>query len=300
MPSVKTVIAPGIEKQEVRHMTLRSLRLALPFAVLLLAGSPPVTAAGVVKCKGADGTVTYTQNACPAGTKPMDIPPAYAPEAATPNTAKGRLSTQGMYFQTQIERCLASSGDEACRMLDATAEICRNKAEWRNPNCLAFKEAAEATRDQIEMTDDRSMRALRAGCSVGHEPACVEVACPPNVFQRGQEVDVRACAHRRKFPSSSKWVQLSEQRSKDFSSYSFLCMQRLDGVNSFGVERQYRPTISVVGKTMPGDISTTYRAGNLPDESFSTAGEAAVAGCKAQIEKADEQKKSRAKPLQGV
>jgi hypothetical protein len=252
----------------------------------------PATA-GVVKCKAPDGAITYTQNACPAGTASVDLDERLSSGAAAAPSSSGTaksLSAPAMVFKSQMERCIKNEADEACQTLDITAKLCRIKSEWSNPVCVAFREAAEASRDKVMLTDDTSMRALRNACARGHNGACTEVVCASNVFEEGDDDDVRACAHKRQYPFSSQWVQLSDHRSTDFQSFTFLCMQKLDRVNSFGVSRKYRPRVSVLAKVPAGGVSAQFRAANLPDESFGTAGQAAVAGCKAQVD-AVEQKK---------
>jgi len=271
-------------------MDSRQLAFSLTCVVLGFASLP--AAAGVVKCKGADGAITYTQNICPAGTKPVDLGENISSGAANPSTSAStrELSAPAMVFKSQMDRCLKNEADEACQTLDITAKLCRNRSEWQTSVCMAFREAGEASRDQVMLTDDKSMRALRSACAQGHSGACTEVVCAPNVVEEGEDVDVRACASKKQYPSSSQWVQLGDYRSSGFTTYTFLCMQKLDRVNSFGIARKYRPRVSVIAKVPAGGLSAEYRAANVPDERFGTAGQAAVAGCNAQVE-ALEQKK---------
>ena len=265
----------------------------LTFVCLALALSLDAPA-GVVKCKGADGAITYTQNMCPPGTAPVNLDENISSgSTSSPSSSAKPLSAPAMVFKSQMERCLKNDADEACQTLDITARLCRNKSEWQTSVCVAFREAGEASRDQVMLTDDKSMRALRSACAQGHSGACTEVVCAPNVFEEGSDDDVRACASKKQFPSSSQWVQLGDYRSSGFSTYTFLCMKKLDRVNSFGVARQYRPRVSVISKVPPGGLSAEYRAANLPDEPFATAGQAAVAGCNAQVESVEQRKEQQ-------
>lgn len=267
-------------------------RRAISLTSLVLGLLTMPATAGVVKCKAADGAITYTQNACPAGTAPVDLDERLSSGTAAPSSSAAvkSLSAPAMVFKSQMERCLKNEADEACQTLDITAKLCRTKSEWSNPVCVAFRDAGEASRDQVMLTDDKSMRALRNACARGHSGACTEVVCAPNVFEEGDDDDVRACAHKKQLPFSSQWVQLGDYRSTDFSTYTFLCMQKLDRVNPFGVARKYRPRVSVVAKVPAGGMSAQFRAANLPDESFGTAGQAAVAGCNAQVEAVEQRK----------
>ncbi|MET0350575.1 MAG: DUF4124 domain-containing protein, partial [Rhizobacter sp.] len=186
------------------------------FLALLVLVAAPVSA-GVVKCKGADGSVTYTENSCPPGTRNMDLPAEATAPPPGSSTASGEpLSRKATMLKQQMDICLENSADAACTILEATASMCRDKANWNTPNCVAFKQAAEATREKIIAAEKNP--AMDPGCANGNSYACIQNQQRKNAdcnhsLNEGSDVDARACAQRLNMPSAATWVLMGESKS---------------------------------------------------------------------------------------
>jgi hypothetical protein len=279
-------------------MKPRILGRVLPVAALILLATP-AAGAGVVKCKDAKGAITYTQNACPAGTSPLELDPGFSPAETSPSGPARPISATGTAVKGRMERCMSKPTEEACEGLERAAEVCRRRDEWQNPTCIAMKEAAEAISDQLTRRDENSRSLMRGACERGERHACVSAACAGNTLNDGSDAEVRYCAETRRLPNSSQWVQLESQSATSHSTLTYLCMKRLTRVNSLGITIRYRPRVTIIGKVPTGGISSRYHTILLPTESFATAAEAAVAACQTQVE-ASEKKQESYKDSAGI
>lgn len=278
--------------RQIHVMGFRALMILLAFAA--------PAQAGLLKCKAADGSVTYTDTSCPPGTSNQDVSPEIsAPASSTPSAGNSDkpLSTAALVFKHKIERCLQSQAQADCRPLDVTAEICNDKQGSKSAQCAPFWEAVEASRSLALGIDPRSVSSLRAACASGSQSACVQAACPPNVYNEGSDEQLRACAHQRRMGTSTHWIQSDEHRNGQSSSTNFTCMKKQEKVMSWGAKRTFRPQVIVISQVQPGGMRAVHKANNLPDEEFATAGEAATAGCAAEARKFEQQnQKEERKP----
>jgi hypothetical protein len=267
------------------------LSRVLPVAALVLFAIP-AAGAGVVKCKDGKGAITYTQNACPAGTSPVDLDQSFSPAETPPSNPARPISSTAMALKGRMELCMSKPTEEACGGLENAAQVCRRREEWTNPTCIAMKEAAEAISDQLTRRDENSRSLLRGSCERGARHACVSAACGGNTLNDGSDAEVRYCAETRRLPNSSQWVQLETHGATSHSTLTYLCMKRLSRVNSLGITIRYRPRVTIIGKVPTGGISSRYHTILLPTESFATAAEAAVAACQTQVEAAEKKQES--------
>ena len=82
-------------------------------AALLALTALPASAQDVQRCQGADGRVSYANQACPAGTTAVRaLPPAGAPNAAEQQAARQRAQ-QDMRRAAALDRARAAEEDRA-------------------------------------------------------------------------------------------------------------------------------------------------------------------------------------------
>ena len=275
------------DRRHSRAMRLRPAAFSLTFLGAMLIGSAPAQA-GLLKCRAPDGTVTYTDTSCPPGTSNQDVPPEFssrAPSGAATHGADKPLSTAALVFKDKMENCLKTESSADCRPLDVAAEICNDKVNSRTSQCIAFWEAVDATRALALGMDPRRMSDARAACAGGDESACIQVACPPNIYNEGSDEQVRACAYRTKTAASTHWLQFDERRYGQSSSTTFLCMKKQEMVTSWGLKQTFRPQVVVISQVPPVGLRAVHKVSSVADEEFATAGEAATAGCAAEAEK---------------
>ena len=260
-----------------------SILPALCFALLAVIVTPAESA--VVKCKSADGSTTYTENTCPPGTKPADLPEGISSYGgsslnSTPQTVS---SPQAAAYQQAIEDCLKSDNDTsfACQNLESMTRACKTPEAHATENCAALRQAAAAARAHMNLADPQSKKYLRQICGEDGGLACMVIECPFNIFVEGTDEQVRACSARLQLPTSSSWVQWDKNHNGSYGTTRYICLKKFSRMNSIGEIRPYRQEITVVSMVPKQGMRAEHAASTLPNEVFADRNEAATAGCAA-------------------
>lgn len=260
----------------------RTLSALVCLAFLGLAA--PRAEAAVLKCKAKDGTITYTQTTCPPGTTNADFPedwnPNHSPGTSSGSRAGRPSSPQAVMFMNSAVACLEDDDEAGCEVIGEAAIFCKPEQNWPSKTCVALREGVQAARDQVHMTDEGSKRRLRQLCASGGDFACSLKECPMDMFIKGSDEQVRACAARAKLPTSGTWVKVDHAGGNGTGTY--VCLKKVEMTSSIGEQLSFRESIKVVTFSQGGTGSPTrFAASSLPDELFPTANAAATAGCEA-------------------
>ncbi len=269
-------------------MGIKSLLVLAALAALSLATEAQ---AAVVKCKAKDGSITYTQTLCPAGTVNAELPEHLnadrpSSSAAAPSGGAGVGSSKAAMYRDSAIACSESPKSESCELLGDAITFCKPESSWNSEACLALKEGLQAARDRLNMADPQSQQRLREICAKGGNLACVFQECPADMYMNGPDQLVRACAARAGMPVSSTWVKLEGKNSGNGltgfgGSSKYVCLKKLERTNDIGERLSYRETVTVLIFAPVGGGSHEITVSSLPDEKFATADAAATAGCAA-------------------
>jgi hypothetical protein len=275
----------------------QSLRMKMLFVLFSLAALALLAApaeAAVIKCKAKDGSITYTQTACPPGTSNADFAeetnPNRAP-AGTPqgsmhdspqNKGKGPSSTRAVLYQDAAYNCAMSRSQhsEACGVINDAVAFCEPKQNWGSEVCVALRDGLQAARSELNMSNGESRQKLRQVCAQGHSIACSMIDCPSDIYANGTDQQIRACAVQGKLPVTATWVRVENHDSGGTSTGKYVCLKKLERISSIGERLSYRETITVVS------FGGSFSASPIPGETFGSAHAAATAGCEAKAEAA--------------
>lgn len=263
---------------------MRMLFALIALATLNLLSAP--AGAAVIKCKAKDGSITYTQTVCPPGTTNADFPEEADPNrmlgggsSGSSGASGGRPSSpQAVMFMNSAVSCVEHENQNACTVIDEAVTICEPQKNWGSQTCIALREGLQAARSNQYMTDERSKQRLRQICAKGGELACALNECPLDMFVKGSDEQVRACAARASMPVSGSWVKMSGGGN---GAGSYVCLRKVERVTSIGERLSSRVTINVVSFSPGPGAPTQFTASSLPDERFATSNAAANAGCEA-------------------
>jgi hypothetical protein len=269
------------------------MNLWMSFALTALLGLVLTTSparAAVLKCKAADGSVTYTQTTCPPGTQNAEFSEHSDPnrEAGAGDdgsaSSKQHLSSykSAMYRDLALA-CTEREEADACEMLSQAIDFCVPEKNWPSAACKSLREGMGAARDKLSMADPASRQRLREICAQGGELACKFQECPPSMFINGSDQQVRACAARAGLPVSATWIRLESRTTGDgvtgwFATSKYVCLKLLERTDSIGDRRTYRESV-IVRVSAPRGGGRTITVSSLPDEEFATPDAAATAGC---------------------
>ena len=265
-------------------MNARALLLpALCFALASFFALPAQS--GIVKCKSADGGITYTENTCPPGTAPADLPDGVSANSGSSlgNAPKPVDSVQAAGHLQAIRECLRSESDNsyACQSVNNAVVHCAKPEARATENCAALRQAAAAARAEENLADPESKKRLRQICSEDGGAACTVLECPFNTFVEGTDEQIRACSARLQLASSSTWVQLDKSHNGSYGSTKYICLKKFTRINSIGELRPYRQHITVVSMVPKQGMRAQHTPSNLPGEVFADKNAAATAGCAA-------------------
>jgi hypothetical protein len=262
-------------------------------AVLLVLGlsipAPPAEAA-VVKCKSASGQITYTQNVCPPGSTPQDLPEG-VPADADSGSASGPiqlkpLSSRAAVFKAWADSCMSRS-KEQCGQYREMEKFCRVEANWGTNDCKAIREVNEHIRAELRNISLRAEQRMREECAEGKDKSCVMATCGlSRLVLHGSTSDLKNCSRVQNFPSGSKWAQIAEGGMSFVAGVqgrqlSIICFDFVDVRNEIGSVVRMRPAVNVT--RYPQGATTMYHAG--ADQTFSTLDAAAIAECAEGAEK---------------
>jgi hypothetical protein len=254
----------------------RPTLLSLFGAALCLASLPAQS--GIVKCKSSSGEITYTQNTCPPGTSPLDLP-----EGVTPDTGS---SLRGATRMRKLSPEAEAVSKLPMREYGALYRKCLDRSNWALPDCGALREEMAAKSEYSESRSIEDSNKSRAICSKGNREFCVDAACEHYVFvgnqvdpltsHLGTDNDVRACSRALNLPSTTEWAQVVSTDAGAGGRFSagFVCLHKFEFLNGLGQRMERRSTVKVVA------VEGGYRFTTLKSPVFKTVAEAATEGCR--------------------
>lgn len=258
---------------------------ALPCLISLGLVAPGAEAA-VLKCKAKDGTITYTQTTCPPGTTNADFPEDWNPNKSAPSrgpstSARGPSTAQGMLYRNAALACIEQKDAEACNVIDDGANFCKPESNWQAASCVALREGIQSARETMLGSDPESKRRIREICAKGGRMACEIQECPMDMFTKGTDDQVRACAARAKLPVSGSWVRMDTNEGGRNITGRYVCLRKVERISPIGERLTYRETITVMSFSPGNGGPVEHIPSSLPNDKFATADAAATAGCEA-------------------
>jgi hypothetical protein len=276
---VKGIMGPvRRSRQSLRMKTLLAL---FTLTALLLSAAP--SEASVNKCKAKDGSVTYTQTACPPGTSnadfPQDVDPNRAPPGtkAVPGSSASPASTRAATYRDAAYNCALKDEDtNACGVINNAIAFCDPEANWNSEVCVDLLDGLQAARSELNSSGNAERATLREACASRGQFACTLVDCLAELSDRGTDQQLRTCATRIKLPATGEWVKVDARNmSGGNSTGRYLCLKRLQRATPTGQLVYHRESINVVS------LSGEFAASSISGETFASAQAAASAGCRA-------------------
>lgn len=261
-------------------------------AACLLAAWTGQAQAGIVKCKDSSGQITYTDNRCPPGTHPVDMPETASSETAAsikPDQHVRPLSPRASELKKKKDSCSWRRKVGTCSEYQELERFCTNRANWDASDCVALREIHASLAGDLDRAIARYDEADRKKCSEERDQeACESVACPASLMTEGTDSQVRACSRFKKLPSTSTWAQVREKFEGDDKRWvgDYYCLGRMvEMPNSIGQTAMMRPMVRLREKRKAGEPQPLYRVTSIHDETFATREEAIAAGCAAEAKK---------------
>ncbi len=116
--------------------------------VSLVLGS--ATSQTIQRCEGTGGAITYSNEACPPGTRPVRaVQPAPAPTPQESQSAR-----------TQVEKDLATSQQMEQQRAQQQAQLAAQQAEQRAVNCAYLRAELDSVRRMRNMLTNRPYYSL--------------------------------------------------------------------------------------------------------------------------------------------
>jgi hypothetical protein len=259
--------------------------------IVLLLGAAGASAE-ISKCRDANGQIVYTQNACPPGTEPLELPVGVPREAG--NSFPGadepperRMSLKAQALKQKYDACIVPSSAE-CQEFAQLAHFCEGRANWGLPECEGMNEykAVFASRRGRRYGDSLSWE--REKCRETGDPrACERVKCPTGMMLEGTDAEVRACSRFRSLPNTDTWAQISHgstyRNGKAKWEGEFLCLEESTSKSWNGETSSMRAVIKVQDVSKAPTEAPAFRIIGKPeiDRYFQTREAAVEAACKA-------------------
>jgi hypothetical protein len=267
-------------------MDVRTIHRMLCAGVLLLGAGD--AAAQILKCKEASGQVVYTQNSCPPGTQPLDLPEGVTSDPGSsfsPGSNPTRpLSPRGQQLQKKFQACMSSTSAD-CQEFQQLGQFCMQRANWDTADCAAMREVNSNFVNEMDRIGNNFKQRARENCSRdGDKKACDQVKCPLDMLMmEGTDAQVRACSKYRSLPSTATWAQVGESKP-DLGAWEgeYVCLRLVHTQNPLGQNIAIRPFVNV-NAVMDGGQLQGYKVRTKPriKTLFATREEAVVAGCEA-------------------
>jgi hypothetical protein len=237
--------------------------------LLLLAASG--AHAEIVKCRNSGGQITYTQNSCPAGTSPVDLPDGVASDPVgsfAKESSEPELSPRARAMELDPPQ------------MERARQFCADGTQANHPDCAALREIGNQTQSFIESLDRRQRKAAGEECRAGDQQACEMLYCPPDLGLNSTSDRVRACARWRKLPVTRDWAQVRQQGQGRTFEADFLCFTQATIQNAYAMSARFFQNVEVRPHTIEGERIQSYRH-SAGRGSFPTVADAATAGCAA-------------------
>jgi hypothetical protein len=279
-------------------------RMRASMAVLLsLAGwlvLPGVADAQIVKCRDAQGRLTYTAETCPAGTTPEalpkdispDLPEAGRPVPGSASTAAPPLpptsaatSVPSAEFRARekyFRECIGAVEGHSvrCDQFFALRLKCVESVHWETPDCRALAEYYTLLERESEQRRVASARELCRQDPRANGPACERAECGFKPATESDTARIISCARRRHLKVANTWVQFEKSApGREHSLGIYVCQQvwRLrSGAGQWGYQRAF---FTIDREIVAGRPTAKLIASGLPDMRFDSVDEAAFAGC---------------------
>lgn len=164
---------------------------------------------------------------------------------------------------------------------DALDAKCQVKANWPTPDCVARREAEDASVARDPIQEEKELKYRRAVCADGDQVMCERLACPTDgaMMLSGNIEVAKACARFRKLPITKQWAQTNDSRDSAVHHFHFLCLRPMTFLDRFGVPFTVLPETSVDGRVSGDSKVRKYVVPRLEGRTFASKEEAATAGC---------------------
>ena len=243
--------------------------------------------AEIFKCKDANGQIVYTQNACPPGAEPQELPVGIPRDTGSSFQAgeppERRLSLKAQALKEKFDACRTPSSAE-CQEFAQLSYFCKRRTNWGMPECEVMNEFNAAVSNKSGRLYGRSNDWDRERCrETGDQRACESAKCPNSMMLDGTDAEVRACSRFRSLPNTEAWAQISGGVERNARAWQgeYLCLDEKHTQSPLGETTAMRPVIKIQDVRKVETQAPTYKIIGKPelDRYFSSREAAVEAAC---------------------
>jgi hypothetical protein len=251
---------------------------------------PGVADAQIVKCRDAQGRLTYTSEKCPAGTQPEALPQDISPALPDPSRPRPETPTASAAAPASAElrarepffrECLSSATVTArCEQFEAQRLKCSYSEHWDLAECkvlaeLYLKLEHEGQAKRLATLNERCRSSARTD-----RAACEAVDCGFTPYREADTAKIISCARRKQLQVGETWVQFEQHAAgRDHSLGGFVCQQVWRLRSGAGEWGHHRNRFSIEREFVEGKPTQKLIASGLPLLRFDSIEEAAKASC---------------------
>jgi hypothetical protein len=262
---------------------------AIPLAFAGWLVLPGVADAQIVKCRDAQGRLTYTADKCPAGTQPEALPKDVSPALPDPNRPRPisqsaatipPMSAELRKREQNFRHCqfFNHHSEPQCADFVALEKHCGSLQHWDEPECRLLVEFY-TLRDAEQSARVKLIRQQR--CKHLDRDACIELGCNYHPTEEPDTSKILECARVRKLAIGRTWAQYDHQHNKDGQWHGrYVCLRAFylrAGAGQWGYERGF---FWVERAVVDGREANHYIvSGRLGDRIFDSVADAGEAFC---------------------
>jgi hypothetical protein len=267
-------------------------RMRTTWSILLtLAGwlvFPAVADAQIVKCRDAQGRLTYTAERCPTGTQPEVLPQDLSPElhdpgrqpAPRPSGTIPPMSAELRAREQNFRHCqfFNYQSEPQCSDFVALEKHCSDRKHWDEPQCLLLVEFY-SVRDAEQ--EARVRLIVQQRCKHMDRDACAELECNYDPMREPDTSKILQCARIRKLAVGRTWAQFDNKHNQAGQWHGrYVCLRSFHLREGAGQWSAARGFFSVERAFVDGREADQYVvSGRLGDRFFESMADAGEAFC---------------------